>query len=320
MEFAFTLLDASQPLLVCFVIIIIGKRWRRQTPLFFVSFWQLLCRRISEKVLPDNVNSQQAVISGALALSILSLPIIIILFILYYFAQYKWAFDVLILFVAADFAFVETITSQSMVALKNNKKQLAKDQLQKIVLRETKALSELGLIKANVETYALRYSYQVVTVLFYYLLFGSVFALFYRLLYETALTNNIKLTRYRRYSLVNYTIVRLLVYLPVQLLNATLLILYTIKAPKRAISVMRSKVFWALEGSSTFTTIGLIINRKIGGPIMLDGVKKRRMRVGGNSEPKIVDFYLVKHAVLFASLLFFGLVFAAKAVLQSITF
>ncbi|MEM0910385.1 MAG: cobalamin biosynthesis protein, partial [Pseudomonadota bacterium] len=270
MEFAFTLLDASQPLLVCLIIIVIGKRWRRQTPLFFISFWQLLCRRISEKVLPDNVNSQQAVISGALALSILSFPIIIILFILYYFAQYKWAFDVLILFVAADFAFVETVTSQSMVALKNNKKQLAKDQLQKIVLRETKALSELGIIKANIETYALRYSYQVVSVLFYYLLFGSVFALFYRLLHETALTNNVKLTRYRQYSLVNYKIVRLLVYLPVQLLNAFLLVLYAIKAPKRAISVMRSKVFWALEGSSTFTTIGLIINRKIGGPIMLD--------------------------------------------------
>lgn len=300
------------PLLLCLATMAFGIFWRKQTPIFFIAFWQLLCQRIREKVTPKDTNSQQALLSGGLALLCLLLPLLIILTILYSFAEYQWVFDVLILFVAADFAYVETKTSQSLKALQTNKRQLAKDNLQKIVLRDTKPLSALGIVKGNIESYTLRFSYQVVAVLFCFLLFGSVFALFYRLVYEATLDANFKRMSFRKYATVSYYTTRLISCIPVTLFNAVLLVFIACKAPRSAINVVTNKYFWRLEGISSFITIGTLIDRRIGGPVLIDGIKTRRPRVGGNIDPTIADFYRVKLFLILAAILCLSLVFALR--------
>ena len=289
-----------------------GILWRKQNPTVFIAFWQLLCQRIREKVIPKDANSQQAILSGGLALICLLLPLLIILGILYSFAEYQWIFDVLILVVAADFAYVETKTSQSLKALQSNKRQLAKDNLQKIVLRDTKPLSELGIIKGNIESYVLRFSYQIVTVLVCYLLLGSVFALFYRLVYEAALDANFKRRSFRKYATVSYYTTRLISCIPVTLFNTILLVFIACKAPRSAINVVTNKYFWRLEGVNSFITMGTLIDRRIGGPIVIDGIKTRRPRVGGSIDPAIADFYRVKLFLLVAAILCLSLVFALR--------
>lgn|GEM_PF-5099566 len=315
MDASLDILAKSYPLLFCFVFLFVGFNWHRQNPTFFIAFWQLLWERITQKVLPKDVNSDQAYIAGGLSLITLLLPIFIILIILYDFAQYAWLLDALILFVATDFAYVNTKTTLSIKAISANKTQLAKDRLQKIVLRNTDNLSLLGIIKANSETFALRFSYQLVTVLTCYLLFGSIFALFYRLIYEAGLGTNYKLIQYKKYVIVCYYLNRLIAYLPVKCFNFVLLMSIVLRRPQAALGILTSRHFWSFEGTSTFATIGGLMNKNIGGPVMLSNNKIRRQRFGGKDAPSTADFKLLKQSLFVSSMLYLTLIYGITVVL-----
>jgi adenosylcobinamide-phosphate synthase len=59
-------------------------------------------------------------------------------------------------------------TRRVTAALSKRQKMLARHALSQIVLRETQKTSSLGMVKANIESTLLRYSYQYCAVIFWY--------------------------------------------------------------------------------------------------------------------------------------------------------
>ena len=100
------------------------------------------------------------------------------------------------LLLALRFQDISKQTRRVSAALSKQQKMLARHALSQIVLRETQKMSPLGIVKANIESLLLRYSYQYCSVIFWYLLTGGVGALIYRLVYEVSLCWNNKLARF----------------------------------------------------------------------------------------------------------------------------
>jgi adenosylcobinamide-phosphate synthase len=176
------------------------------------------------------------------------------------------------------------------LALKNQKKQLARDQLQTLVLRRTAPLSSLGIAKASIETATLRISHQQVSVMFWFICVGPIFALAYRLCYEASQTWNIKLPTFHRFGWMAAQICLILQWLPTRLYGILLALLSLSMPP--AILFKRLFSFNSLmqsNGGFLLSAAGLALNRHLSGAVIYDSQKCRRVKYLGRQEPNVED-------------------------------
>jgi adenosylcobinamide-phosphate synthase len=166
-----------------------------------ISFIRALAMGMQVKVLSLERNSiGQQKISGALACIVLLLPFCSMLVVFKYLSEYPVFFEAVMLLVALRFQDIPKQTHRVTAALAKQQKMLARHALSKIVIRETEKMSPLGMVKANIESLLLRYSYQYCSVIFWYLITGGVGALIYRLIYELSLCWNNKLARFKYFG------------------------------------------------------------------------------------------------------------------------
>lgn len=259
-----------------------------------LAFYRFVCTRMANKVLKANYSSQQALISGSLGLLVLIIPTLIIVYLLHSFASYQWLLNIFIVWLLIQFTQDKQQFSVVINALNANKKQLAKDTLQPLLLRKTNSLSPLGLCKASAEGLFLRYNHQQVTVLFWFLLAGPMAALVYRLLYEANQAWNPKLSEFASFGKFASTLTRALQFIPAWLNSITFPLT---SSPSAGLKLIASKLYWQVLIKNTQSLLLLSLSQslqvKTGGPVMYGSLKIRRERYSTSSfqakEPKLED-------------------------------
>lgn len=273
-----------------------------------IAFFRFVCDRMAAQVLPIEQQSQQHYISGTLAACVLVAPAIVIVYLTRELASYPFLIDAMILFVCLQFSQHTHSLKQINHALRGNKKQLARELLQPNVLRDTAILSELGINKASIEMYALRLAYQQAVVLFWFIIFGPVAALSYRMCYEAKQSWNVKRSKFARFGWFVHLICSVLQWVPLRLFALTLLLLSVPKQIGKRLKLTCAPVaFCSAGGRVMLSAMASAIGKNISGPVYYDHSKVSRARCNVGSEPTLSDIAKVLSVCTRASIGFLGL-------------
>ena len=245
-----------------------------------ISFIKVLAKGMQAKVLFVERNSiRQQKVSGALACIVLLLPFCSILIVVKYFSEYPIFFEALMLLVALRFKDIIKQTQRVTAALSKQQKMLARHALSQIVLRETQKMSSLGMVKANIESILLRYSYQYCAVIFWYLIAGGVGALTYRLIYELSLCWNNKLLKFRHFGQPARHIVNILQWLPSKLACLSIVFVVNISQGTKALF---QRISYQCNHLFILNLCGASFGIELGGPAYYEQQKVRSSKCGGN--------------------------------------
>lgn len=247
-------------------------------------FGQAMANRILCK---PHRSDYQLKVSGTLSIIVILFPILLTALTFLWFAEYRWFFDALFLFLAIQFVPILNKTKQIDALLHAQKKALARNHLSRVVLRQVDNLSSMGITKANMETLVLRFHYQYLTPLFWFMIFGGTGALLYRLCYELSQQWNIKQEKFRAFGRPVSVLCYYLQWIPVRvsiiLFTGTLGLIgswQAIKQQKGAISAH----------TLILSTFAGAIGKQLGGPAFYNNRKFRLPKVGPESDPELNDF------------------------------
>ena len=252
-----------------------------------ISFIKVLASGMQAKVLsPERHSVGQQKISGSLAFIVLLLPFCTILAVFKYLSEYPVFFEALMLLVALRFQDIPKQTHKVTAALSKQQKMLARHALSQIVIRETDKMSPLGMVKANIESLLLRYSYQYCSVIFWYLLTGGVGALIYRLVYELSLCWNNKLARFKYFGQPMRDVANILQWLPSKLASLSVVIAVNISQGSAALF---QRVSYQCNHLFILNLCGASLGIELGGPVYYEQQKVRTRKCGGNRKIILAD-------------------------------
>lgn len=262
-----------------------------------LSLFKVLATRMATKVQKPHKNSiAQQKLSGLLAAVILVIPLCALLAIFTQLAEYPYFFDALILLVALQYSPQLRMLKRCHKALALDKKQLAREQLQPFVLRDTAPLSAIGIAKGAIESTLLRFLYQYGAVLFYYCLLGATGALAYRLLFEIQQAWNTKLVKFNAFGYCPKLVVRALQWIPNRIFG---LIFAMSNHPVAAFQAVKS----ASKTQKNLALLGGAMQIEVGGPAFYNGEKVRTQKVGSGRQVVLADLNRCVLAVLFSKLM-----------------
>jgi adenosylcobinamide-phosphate synthase len=209
-------------------------------------------------------------------------------------AQFPLFFDTLLLLVSLPYQTLVTRSQKVAKALSQQKKTLARQTLSYMVLRETERLSPIGVAKATIESLLLRFGQQYFSVIFYYLIFGGIGALCYRLIYEFSHCWNIKLHRFRSFGYPAAKIMHIMQFIPVRLYGLVFMLAQNISCGLtawRSGNKSRCNHVWllAIQGGA----LGI----ELGGPAYYNGQKKQSRKCGGPRQVCLADIQRTIYAV-----------------------
>jgi adenosylcobinamide-phosphate synthase len=252
-----------------------------------ISFIRALAMGMQIKVLSLEKNTiRQQKISGALACIVLLLPFCTMLAVFKYLSEYPVFFEALMLLIALRFQDIPKQTLKVTAALAKQQKMLARHALSKIVIRETEKMSPLGMVKANIESVLLRYSYQYCSVIFWYLVTGGAGSLIYRLIYELSLSWNNKLARFRYFGQPVRHVVNILQFLPSKL--ASLSVVIAVNISQGSVALFQ-RISYRCNHIFVLNLCGASLGIELGGPAYYDQQKVRAKKCGGNRQIKLAD-------------------------------
>ncbi|WP_339723471.1 cobalamin biosynthesis protein [uncultured Paraglaciecola sp.] len=252
-----------------------------------LSFIKALAMGMQLKVLSNQTSSiRQQKLSGSLACIVLLLPFYVMLAVFKYLSEYPIFFDALMLLVALRFQDIAKQTSKVTAALTKQKKMLARHALSQIVLRETATMSPLGMVKANIESLLLRYSYQYCTVIFWYLLTGGVGALIYRFIYEMSLCWNNKLAKFKYFGQPVRYLANILQWLPSKLASLSVIVAVNISQGAKALF---QRISYQCNHLFVLNLCGASLGIELGGPAYYEQKKVRTIKCGGYRQVILAD-------------------------------
>ena len=296
--------DPMQLFATLLVAIAAGCLWRWPEKYHPLTLFRLLADGMAKKVRPKpSEPASQHKLSGALGAIVLIVPFCVLLALLVYMAEYPQFFEAIILISALDFASVRWRYNQVVTALQRGKKVLAREAVSNMVARDCDRLSDIGIAKAAMESYLLRFYYQFCGVVVWYLIGGAVVALLFRLLLVFTWQWHWRRPGYYWFAIPVRRICRLMALLPA-FMGAILFSLVThpinsVKAWKRC--KLKDTTSWLLALS------GGGLDVKLGGPAMYADNMIRYDRVGGDREVRFSDLTYCRRAVTRATLLLCGL-------------
>tara|TARA_R110000744_G_scaffold86057_3_gene168239 strand:+ start:10628 stop:11557 length:930 start_codon:yes stop_codon:yes gene_type:complete len=305
-----------QPVWVLGVVMLIENllNWpERYHPLSFV---RLVADRMADKVHPSAERpALQQQISGTLAPLVLISPIAVILAIFTSMAEFPLFFDGVLLLVALQYQPILDRAKKVQNALSLHKKVLARQTLAPMVLRETASLSEVGIIKACIESVILRFHQQYLFIILVFLVFGPVVALSLRLLYEFSHSWNVKLKRFSIFGQPCANILALWLWLPVRISASLCALIHNISGAFKALRALPSsssthQVVLALQGGA----LGI----QLSGPIIYDQNKKRSTKCGGPNQASIQDINRSLQAITLCKLTYWVLSLCIAVTISSL--
>ncbi len=257
-----------------------------QQPLAFFSFY---CQRLADKVNKTNSNARQQNISGLIAILVTLAPLLTILWLFETFIEVTWLWHGLLLYFALGNIGLGKVNKHIARELVANNNYLAKQATSTLLLRETDNLSALGISKACIEMQVLRSSQLLVCVGFYYLIFGPLAALSFRLLLEMHYAWNIKSIRFVHFGAAVNHIVKLLQWLPSRLF-ALILLLGTVGQNTRLCWRLTRSKFLQTGNGLLLHILALGLEIKLGGVAMYQGNKLRKASFNDQArQPQATD-------------------------------
>lgn len=241
-----------------------------------IYFFQQVAERLADKVHPDpNRHKKQLVISGLLAMLSAILPVIIIFYLFLPLVEFVWFIDLIVLWICLSSQECQQANLKIYRALTTQQKLLARDRLSDWVLRDTQNLSELGIVKASIESQTLRSGYYYHAILFWYLLAGPVWVLAFRLLLELNACWNAKIVRFADFGKPTQLTLHLLAWLPMRLFAFILVLGSGIFKAHR--SVKHCKNTWRYTNNLwPLAAISQSLKVQLGGAVSYAGNKVRR--------------------------------------------
>ena len=278
---------AFQTFFIMLVVILIERWWPISKKYHPLTVYRLIAIRMALKVNPDDKRSeQQQKISGSLAAIMLTVPVLLPIALFIQLADIKQFFDGLLLLFALQFQYVAAGSKRIAFALGRDKKALSRHIINDLCLRQTDNLSTVGICKATIETYLLRYTYQYLAVLFWFICFGGVAALLYRLLFELTQAWNVKQSHFKYFGRPVNAIHAILSWVPSQLMALLFMLAENIK---NAYYFRRRLPTKAGRRAKLIATFAGAMNVQLGGPVMYNDVKHRTLKSGPARFPQSQD-------------------------------
>ncbi|EHR41857.1 cobalamin biosynthesis protein [Alishewanella jeotgali] len=139
-----------------------------------LSFFAAFCRKLALKVHPDfSRPASQQRLSGLLALLlVLALPLCC-WYGLYLMSSWPLLLDAIVILCSFSWPASRSLAQKISRNLHKQQVSLARSQMQLLLLRDTQALSAMGLAKALLESLALRFQQQFTAIIIWYLLAGA---------------------------------------------------------------------------------------------------------------------------------------------------
>ncbi|MFT6269731.1 MAG: adenosylcobinamide-phosphate synthase [Alphaproteobacteria bacterium] len=273
-----------QPIIAVWLALVIEKLVPVSASIEPFTFFRFVCLQMANKVIKQGSSHQQLVISGSLALLVLLFPTLVIAYLMHNFASYQWLLDALLLWLLIQYTQDINLFNKGVEALKKNKKQLSKDLLQQKLLRNTQAMSPLGLTKASVESIFLRYHHQQFTTIACFLLLGPIAALGYRLCYEAHQVWNVKCEAFTVFGRFANMLTLLFQIVPSIVLSISFIIFSAPYAlsdffkEKQLSAILKQLIVGHSNQSLLLCSLAHGLGINIGGPVMYGETKYQRQR------------------------------------------
>ncbi len=286
-----TQIPAFEPGLVFLLVVVLAQYAALPQQYQFWPLVRLLAQRIEQKVNKSTDSRSQQRLAGTLALTVVLLPLLMLSWTLRQLSEWPVGFDAVLLYLCLDYRNYQLQVQSVASSLQRQQYQLAKDQLQPLLRRECGALSATGLAKAGIEVLAQRQVRHVVAVLLWYLLGGAMLALSYRLLLELQQVWSGKLPSQRVFSGVVIIGGRFFTVPALWLQGALVGLLYRFRPTLRYFRTSQGAGLpaadrWYLSAWSA------ALQRNLAGPVMYQGTKLRRERIGPAENPQLADLQL----------------------------
>lgn len=257
-----------------------------QQPLAFFNFY---CQRLADKVNKTASSARQQNISGLIAILVTLVPLLAILWLFEAFIELAWLWHALLLYLALGNIGLTKVNKHIARELVANNNYQAKQAIAPYLLRETDQLSALGISKACIEMQVLRSSQQLICVGFYFLFFGPLVALTFRLLLEMHYVWNIKSTRFAFFGAAVNHIVKLMQWLPSRLF-ALILLLGTVGQNTLLYWRLIRGKFLQIDNSLLLHILALGLEVRLGGVAMYQGNKLRKISFNDTArQPQATD-------------------------------
>lgn len=246
------------------------------------SLWKFLAIKLAHK--SKHRPPKQQYISGVISTIILLSFSLLITYAILLFATYPWFFELIFLLLAVTSTPLLKNCTVIYASLLKDKKSLAREQLNNVCIRDTKALSIMGIVKGNIEGTIQQFSLHYFTPILMYLLGGIYALMFYGLTISLAQYWSPKQTKYRSFGRFPNAI-KDVITIPFNILLAVLIaILFGFKH----LSIKRNS--WHRFGAGVLlATTANAMHRELGGAVMYDGIKIRRPKLGTQMPPELND-------------------------------
>lgn len=299
---------------IALVAMLLDAIWRWPEKWHPLTLVRILAIRMAQKVQPAVSDRQyQHWISGSLAFLVLFGPMLIVLYVLIAFAAYGFVFELILLLTALSFANQRHYYQRVLQALSKKQKLLAREWLENLVKRETRALSDIGIAKAAMESYLLRYCYQYVTVIVMFLIGGIILALVYRLLLECRWQWQRPTHTPDLFIQPVSLCCRAMQWLPSLFVIAVSSVLIwprnTKDQQRQNVKVNAPTLRFNSLGSLILNRFGKRLGFALGGPVQYGEAKRRFRRLGAPYQVKFSDMHALKlslHSITLCLILILG--------------
>lgn len=274
--------DLTLRLLVVLIVVLIERRFAIDASYHPGTLWRFIALKLAKKTAKNSPKQQR--LSGAISTVMLLFIGIVIVYTILVFAIYPWFFDAIFLLLAINSYSILRHCKSVYQSLKHNKKNLAKEQLTSLCVRDTQSLSTMGIVKATIEGAVQQFSLNYLIPITLYLLTGSIGLIIYGLLNALGRYWNPKQKAWRHFGKFPQYLMGL-ISLPFHCLQALLIaFLFGFKH----LSIKRNS--WHRFGTGALlATTANAMNRELGGAVMYDGIKIRRRKLGTRYHPDIAD-------------------------------
>ncbi|MDD9196976.1 cobalamin biosynthesis family protein [Aliivibrio sp. S3MY1] len=251
-----------------------------------MTIWRKFAELLSTKVNTTR-SYQQRLISGSLAWALMITPVIIVYIAALPLIWNLPLFNLGLLLISLEWRGVEKLCKNTIKAINQEDKKEAKTILMPWLNRDIEPLSLLGLGKASAETMVLGYARTVIGVLFWYGIAGGIGAFIYRLSLELARAWSPSRDTFRPFGIPALTIQTILDFIPLKMFSLLCLIgkhfqivLHVLKQQKKS---------WPNKNNAwLLIIIGKKFELSMGGPVIYQGKKISRPKLGGKIAPSAI--------------------------------
>ncbi|MGB1291343.1 MAG: cobalamin biosynthesis protein CobD/CbiB [Pseudoalteromonas sp.] len=252
------------------------------------TFLSVIYRALGKRVYRDKEPNSYQYLSSILCFSLVILVIITITVLLLEFAYYPELLAGLILYICLQWQTPQKKALRIARLLRQNQKATARELLKPLVARDVSKLSNAGICKATMETFALRVARHYFAVIFIYLVFGAMATLSYHLLSLMHQAWRSDLPPNNAFLRPISGLLFILEWLPIRLLTITVALS---KATKQSIHYIKhyGRHFYQSNSGWLLSACSASVGVQLGGPAMYQAQRFNKMRIGTERLPKAED-------------------------------